>query len=115
VDPKVNLYFKEIVEDLVESGEIKIESSYDSLKRYGLPGDFKFVLIERIMLHDFKLTNTENFILSLRSLVRYISIPEVRALQLDSSNTVVEQVPIILNRPVEKRISPVMGDHQLNS
>jgi KUP system potassium uptake protein len=110
VDPKVNLYFKEIVEDLVESGEIKIESSYDSLKRYGLPGDFKFVLIERIMLHDFKLTKTENFILSLRSLVRYISIPEVRALQLDSSNTVVEQVPIVINRPVEKRISPVKGD-----
>jgi KUP system potassium uptake protein len=110
VDPKVNLYFKEIVEDLVESGEIKIESSYDSLKRYGLPGDFKFVLIERIMLHDFKLTKTENFILSLRSLVRNISIPEVRALQLDSSNTVVEQVPIIINRPVEKRISPVKGD-----
>jgi len=110
VDPKVNLYFKEIVEDLVESGEIKIDSSYDSLKKYGLPGDFKFVLIERIMLHDFKLTKTENFILSLRSLVRYISIPEVRALKLDSSVTVVEQVPIIVNRPVEKRIRPAKGD-----
>lgn len=110
VDPKVNLYFKEIVEDLVESGEIKLESSYDSLKKHGFPGDFKFVLIERIMLHDFKLSKTENFILSLRSLVRYISIPEVRALQLDGSNTVVEQVPIIVNRPVEKRISPVKGN-----
>jgi len=110
VDPKVNLYFKEIVEDLVESGEIKLESSYDSLKKHGFPGDFKFVLIERIMLHDFKLSKTENFILSLRSLVRYISIPEVRALQLDGSNTVVEQVPIIVNRPVEKRINPVKGN-----
>jgi KUP system potassium uptake protein len=107
VDPKVNLYFKEIVEDLVESGEINLDSSYDSLKKHGLPGDFKFVLIERIMLHDFKLSNTENFILSLRSLVKYISIPEVRALQLDSSNTIVEQVPIIVNRPVERRIRQV--------
>lgn len=107
VDPKVNLYFKEIVEDLVESGEVKIDSSYDSLKRHSIPGDFKFVLIERIMLTDFKLSKTENFILSLRSLVRYISIPEVRALQLDASNTVVEQVPIIINKPLERRISPV--------
>jgi len=107
VDPKVNLYFKEIVEDLVASGEINLESSFDSLKKHGLPGDFKFVLIERIMLHDFKLSNTDNFILSLRSIVRYISIPEVRALQLDASNTIVEQVPIIVNRPVERRISPV--------
>ena len=107
VDPKVNLYFKEIVEDLVASGEINLDSSYDSLKKHGLPGDFKFVLIERIMLQDFKLTKTDNFILSLRSLVRYISIPEVRALQLDTSNTVVELVPIIINKPVEKRIKPM--------
>lgn len=107
VDPKINLFFREIVEDLVESGEVKIESSYDSLKKHGLPGDFKFVLIERIMLNDFKLTKTENFILSIRSLVKHISIPEVKALQLDVSTTIVEQVPIIVNRPVERRISPV--------
>jgi KUP system potassium uptake protein len=107
VDPKINLYFKEIVEDLVASGEIKLESSYDSLKKHGFPGDFKFVLIERIMSRDFKLSNTENFILTLRSLVRHISIPEERALQLDSTNTIVEQVPIILNQPVEKRIIPI--------
>lgn len=107
IDPKINLYFKEIVEDLVKSGEIKLESSYDSLKKHGYPGDFKFVLLERVILRDFKLTNTENFILTLRSLVRHISIPEERALQLDSTNTIVEQVPIILNQPVEKRIRPV--------
>jgi KUP system potassium uptake protein len=111
VDPKINLYFREIVEDLVESGEIKLESSYDSLRKHGFPGDFKFVLIERIMLRDFKLTTTENFILSLRSLVRHISIPEVRALQLDSSNTIVEKVPIIIQKPVDKRITQVKVNH----
>jgi KUP system potassium uptake protein len=109
VDLKINLYFKEIVEDLVKSGEITLENSFDSLRKHGLPADFKFVLIERIMISDFKLSNTENFILALRSLVRHISIPEVRALQLDSANTIVEQVPIILKQPVEKRISPVKG------
>jgi KUP system potassium uptake protein len=113
VDPKVNLYFREIIEDLVASGEINLDSSYDSLKKHGLPGDFKFVLIERIMLHDFKLSKTDNFILSLRSLVRYISIPEVRALQLDASNTVVEQVPIFVNRPVDRRIKPVESSNIL--
>jgi len=111
VDPKVNLYFKEIVEDLVASREINLDSSYDSLKKHGLPGDFKFVLIERIMLNDFKLSKTENFILSLRSVVKHISIPEVRALQLDTSNTIVEQVPIVVNRPVDKRIRPATSDN----
>jgi KUP system potassium uptake protein len=105
VDPKINLYFKEVLEDLVKSGEIKLESSFDSLKKHGFPGDFKFVLIERIMLRDFKISNTENFILAIRSLVRHLSIPEERALHLDSSNTIVEQVPIIIDQPVKKRIT----------
>jgi KUP system potassium uptake protein len=106
IDPKINFYFKEIVEDLVKSGEIKLESSYDSLRKHGFKADFKFVIIERIMLQDNKLSNTENFILALRSLLKFISIPEEKALQLDTANTLVEQVPILLKQPIEKRISP---------
>ncbi len=107
VDTKINLYFKEIIEDLVASGEIKLESSYDSLNKHGFPGDFKFILIERIILRDFKLSKTENFILTLRSLVRHIGIPEERALQLDSTNTIVEQVPIIIDKQDYKRITAI--------
>jgi len=104
VDPKINLFFSEVIEDLVKTGEITLESSYDSLKKHGIRADFKFVLIDRIMQRDIKLTNTENFILTLHSIVRHISIPDERALQLDSANTVVEKVPIIIKQPLERRI-----------
>lgn len=107
MDTRINLYFREVLEDLVKSGEIKLVSGYDSLRKFGVTGDFKFILIDRIMLRDFKLTNTENFILTLHMLIQNISIPEVRALELDSTNTIVEQVPIILNQPLAKRISSV--------
>ncbi len=53
VEPKINLYFREVLEDLVKSGEIKLESSYESLKKHDFPGDFKFILIERIMIRDY--------------------------------------------------------------
>jgi KUP system potassium uptake protein len=105
VDPKINLYFREVLEDMVKSGEINVRSGYDSLEKHGLPGDFKYVLIDRVMPRDYELSNTQNFILMLQRLAGNLSIPEVRALELDSSNTIVEQVPIIINQPVEKRIS----------
>lgn len=108
VDPKINLHFREVVDDLVKSGEVKIESGYESLRKHGFPGDFRFVILERIMLPDFKLSNTENFILTIRGFVRRISISDEKALQLDSSNTIVEQVPIIVNQPVETRIQPLI-------
>ena len=104
IDPKINLYFREVIEDLVESGEFKLESSYNSLRKYNLPADFRFVLLDRVMIHDVKLTNRENFILAIRNLVRYISIPEERALQLDPSRTTVEKVPILIDQPLKKRI-----------
>ena len=110
VDTKINLYFREVLEDLVKSGEINIDSGYDSMKKYGLPGDFKYVLIERIMLRDFRLSSTDSFIMALHRLIGHLSIPEVKALELDSTNTIVEQVPIIVNQPLEKRITSVKKD-----
>lgn len=107
VDPQINLHFMQVVADLVRSGEIELESGFDSLRKHGFPSDFKFVILERIMLPDFKLSNIENIILTIRALVRRISISDVKALQLDSSNTIIEQVPVILEQPPEKRIKPV--------
>ena len=107
VDPKINLYFKEVIEDLVNSGEIKLQSSFDSLKKHGFPGDFKFVLIERIMPRDNTLSKTENFILSINSIIRHLSIPEERSLKLDLSNSIVEKVPIIIKKSSGHRIHQV--------
>jgi KUP system potassium uptake protein len=107
VEPRINLYFKEVVEDLVNSGEIKLSSSYDSLKKHNIPGDFKFIIIDRIMSNDFTLSNWENSILSLNSIVRRLSVSGTKTLNLDSTNTIVEQVPIVIDQPIPERISRV--------
>jgi KUP system potassium uptake protein len=107
VEPRINLYFKEALEDLVQSGEISLKSSYNSLKKHDFPGDFKFILIERIMIRDFKLSKWENFILAINNIAQLISLPEIKALKLDPTNTITEQVPIIIDQTVKKRISRV--------
>ncbi len=104
VDSKINLYFREVLEDMVKSGEISLQSSYDSLKKHGFQGEFIFVLIDRIMLRDFKLTTMENFILTLHLLVRRIGQPDEKALHLDTTSLLVEKVPIIIDQPVSERI-----------
>jgi KUP system potassium uptake protein len=104
VETRINLYFKEALEDLVQSGEIRLKSSYNSLKKHDFPGDFKFILIERIMIRDFKLTKWENFILAINSIAQLISLPEIKALKLDPTNTITEQVPIIIDQTIKKRI-----------
>jgi KUP system potassium uptake protein len=104
IDMTINLYFKQVIEDLKKSGEINLESSFDSIRKHSLPADFLFILIDRIMMAD-KLSRKEKFILIFYNISRVLSIPGVVAYKLDSSNTIVEQVPIIKSEPDSKRIS----------
>jgi KUP system potassium uptake protein len=107
VEPKINLYFREVLEDMVEAGEIKLESSFPSLKKYSLPADFKYVLIDRVMPRDYKLSNNENFTLALHGISRLFCISDIKALQLDPTNTIEEQVPITIDQPIGQRIKRV--------
>jgi KUP system potassium uptake protein len=92
---------------MLKSGEVNLTSSYDSLKKYDLPADFKYILIDRIMPLDYKLSNWDDFILTLHGLSRFFSISDVKALHLDSANTIEEQVPITIEKHIEKRINRV--------
>lgn len=107
VDAKINLYFREVLEDLTRSGEIKLESSFESLKKHAIPADFIYVLIDRIMPRDYKLSSMENLTLALHSVSRLLCISDVNALELDSSSTIEEQVPITIAQPITYRIKRI--------
>ena len=104
VSPRINLYFREVLEDLVKSGEIRLNSSYSSLKKHNIGSDFRFILIDRIMSKDISLSTWDNFTLSLHNIVRRLAESDINSLNLDPTNTVEEQVPILIDLPVPKRI-----------
>ncbi len=107
VEPRIDLYFTEVLEDMVKSKEISLESTYDSLRKYDMPGDFRFILIDRVIPKDNPLSTIDNFILSIHNLSRKLTIPDVKALQLDSTITIEESVPIIIDKPAEARIKRI--------
>ena len=107
IEPKINLYFREVLEDLSASGEIKLESSYDTLRKYSFPSDFIYVLIDRVMIKDYQLSPGENITLGLHNISRLICISDIKALQLDTTNTIEEKVPITINQPKSGRITRV--------
>lgn len=107
VEPKINLYFREAVEDMIKAGELIPESGYMSLRNHGFPGEFQFILIERIMIRDYKLSNWESFVIALNKLTSRLSLSDIKALQLDSTITTVEKVPIIIDQALPARISRI--------
>lgn len=111
IEPKINLYFKDVLEDLKNSGEIRLESSFDTIRKRSLPADFKYILIDRVMPRDYNLSHFENITLILHSIARLLCISDVNALHLDSSNTVEEQVPITINQQNNERINRIVKSY----
>ena len=74
------------------------------MRKHDFEGDFKFILIERIISRDYTLSPWENFVLSLNNLVRHLRFSDIRTLNLDPTNTIIEEVPITIGQPVNHRI-----------
>lgn len=99
VEPRINLMFRQVVQDLVKSGEVDIESRYTSLKNIHLSGDFRFVVMEKFLSYENTLSIYTKFILNIYFLIKRISLSEEKAFGLDSSSVMVEKVPLIVTPP----------------
>ena len=68
VDSRINLYFKQVLDDLVANKEIDITSKYQSLHNYHIMSDFRYVVIERIQNYDFdfKTADIQSFVIVFR-------------------------------------------------
>jgi len=96
VEPRINLMFRQVVEDLVKNGEVDITSRYTSLKEKNIIGDFRFVVIEKFISNENDLNFREKFILDAYDFLKLFSLPEHRAFGLDTSSVAVEKVPLVL-------------------
>lgn len=105
VDRKINLYFRQVIEDLVASGEFSLDSPFKSLRKYDISSNFMFVNLDRILTVDFKLPGYEGFIMNLHNFIRKFSITDVKVLGLDASSVIEEKIPIIIQDSNTNRIS----------
>ena len=94
ISPKINIFFRKVIGDLINSNEIDITSNYPSLRKYKMQGDFKFVLIDRVHTHDFDLKFSNRLIMILHELFNKISISEMKSFGLDTSVVIDEKVPM---------------------
>lgn len=104
VEPRINLYFKQVVEDLVANGEVEILSRYASLREFNIISDFQYILIDRVSSSDVDFTPHEQVILDVYELIRKLSVSEARSLGIDTSNCIIEKVPLLVESHYKSRI-----------
>ena len=97
MEPRINLMFRKVVEDMVRNFEVDITSRYESLGRKNLIGDFRFVVMEKFLSFENELPFNEKIILDVFFFFKKISLSEERAFGLDTSSVTIEKVPLIVN------------------
>jgi len=107
VEPRVNLMFRKVVEDLVKNFEVDITSRYESLGKKHLIGDFRFVVMEKFLSYENELPFYEKIIMDVYFFFKHISLSDERAFGLDTSSVTIEKIPLVVSPVAEVNLKRI--------
>ncbi len=105
LETQLNLYFRQIIADLIQNHEISGKSGYKSLEAHNIGGDFRFVVIHRVHNYEHGFSFHDKLVMRLYNLVARIGISDINAYGLDTSSVHTELVPLIADQ--KHRSKPV--------
>jgi len=91
----VDDYLRKIAERMEKNGEVELLSRYPSLRKNHIRGDFRFVVVERIMRNTLCLPFFKKGILILFGIIKRFVTSDTQILDLDPSNVTVELAPLV--------------------
>ncbi len=95
VQPKVELYFKKIVQELVERKELNLHIRPDGSTKYNAEPDFKFIIIEKFLSVENEFELKDSWMLTSYFWLKRLSLSDEKAFGLDKSDVEIENVPMI--------------------
>lgn len=101
IQPKTELYFKKIVQELVANKELNLHIRPDGSTKYNNEPDFKFVVIEKYLSVENAFTIKDALLLNGYRHLKNLGSSDEKAFGLDKSDVVVEQVPLVY-QPISK-------------
>lgn len=96
VEQRINLFFRTVVEELVQNGEVDITSRYHSLNKQQLIGDFRFVVLEKFLSYENDLPLAKRIIMEWYFSIKEFTSSESKWFGLDTSSVKVEKVPLVI-------------------
>ncbi|MCB0764057.1 MAG: KUP/HAK/KT family potassium transporter [Flavobacteriales bacterium] len=96
IQPRMNMLFKRVVQEMVENKEIDFSSKYESLKKHDFAADIRYVLMERFLSVENELSVQDDLLLDTYFFVKRFALSDQTAFGLDQTDTVVEYVPLMI-------------------
>lgn len=93
-DHRVNLIFNKIIHEMADAGEIDLTSPYQSLHKYSMMADFKFIILHSWASSDSEISNFERLIIQGYRVLKKHSLSTEELYGIEAANLEIEKVPI---------------------
>ena len=97
LSPRINVYLRQIVRDLQETGELPPQEKKYSIYGSSKVGSFKFCLIHKTVSSKSELSVSDEKLLIFKNAIRKVAGSRVAWYGLDTSTVISETVPLIPN------------------
>lgn len=94
IQPKTEMYFKQILQDLVENKELNLHLRPDGSTRYNQEPDFKFVIQEKFLSVENEFSVRDGLLLKGYFMLKHFGQSDIRAFGLDKCDVVREEIPL---------------------
>ncbi len=107
VRQSVNVYLYQLVKELLASGELPPQNRKHSIYGPSPIGTFKFCMIRKMMPLEGDLSSFDSMLIHTKYYIRRIAGNPLRWFGLETSNVIVESVPLFLPRRQEESLTRV--------
>lgn len=98
VQPRVNMLFKHVLEELEADHELEFRSKYESIKKGDFHTDICYILTDRILSLENEFSLRDDIVLDAYFFLKRLGLSDREAFGLDPNVTVVEQVPLVIQQ-----------------
>ena len=97
VNQRVNAYLRQIVGDLMASGELPPQHhTYSIYETRGNVGDFRFCMLRKMLAPETDINRNDHRVMAIKYAVRRAAGSVIQWYGLDTSSVIVEQAPLVI-------------------
>jgi KUP system potassium uptake protein len=96
VQPRINLLFRRVVQELKKNHELEFRSKYESLDQTDFHADITYVVIETFLSIENELSFKEGIVMDSYFAIKQFAQSDQKAFGLDNAATIMERVPLLI-------------------
>lgn len=110
VEQRVNIYLRQIVDDLIESGELAPQNSNYSIYGEQNIGSFRFCMIHKHLVPESDISVVDRLMISMKYAIRHFAGSPAKWYGLENTSLIVENVPLFVKMKHTSKLSRIQQE-----